>query len=32
MRHPINKTDVMSDILLLIPQRDYDGKVPKVEE
>ena len=32
MPHPINETYGMEDILLLIPQGAYIGKVPKVEE
>ena len=31
MSHPINKTNGMADILLIIPQGAYDRKVPKVE-
>ena len=31
MPHPINKTYGMEDILLISPQGDYNGKVPKVK-
>ena len=32
MLHPINKTEDMTDILLLSSQVSYNGKVPKAEE
>ena len=31
MPHPINETNFMSEILILIPQGAYNGKLTKVE-